>query len=161
MIGAMQIREANTEDAVEACRILRRSITELCRLDHEDNPSVLERWLSNKTPDNVRAWIVHPDNYVAVATGDTEIVGVGAITSTGEITLNYVSPNARFTGVSKAILRRLEAKALELGNSTCALASTKTAQRFYLSAGYEQQGLPTVMGVLTSYRMAKQLAPGG
>jgi len=157
----MQIREANTEDAVEACQILRRSIAELCRLDHEDNPAVLEQWLGNKTPDNVRAWIAHPHNYFIVATEGTEILGIGAVTSSGEITLNYVSPVARFSGVSKATLKRLEAKALELGNSACTLASTKTAQRFYLAAGYQHQRLPTVMGALTSYPMAKQLDRGG
>ena len=158
--SAMQIREAQIEDAVEACQILRRSIVELCRADHQDDPGALEKWLNNKTPDNVRSWIAHPDSYVFVATEDTTIVGVGAVTSSGEITLNYVSPDARFQGVSKALLNQLETKALELGNGVCALTSTETARRFYLSAGYGEQSSPSAGGGTgSSYRMARQLSP--
>lgn len=36
------------------------------------------------------------------------ILGVGAVTDKGEITLNYVSPDARFRGVSRALLGALE-----------------------------------------------------
>jgi GNAT superfamily N-acetyltransferase len=156
----MQIRAATIEDAVEARAMLRRSITELCHADHHDDSSILEKWLSNKTPDNVRSWIANPNTYFAIATDGATIVGVGAVTSSGEIILNYVSPAARFRGVSKAILKWLEAKALELGNARCALTSTETARRFYLSAGYVQQGSPTFsFERITSYPMVKQLSP--
>jgi hypothetical protein len=96
----MQIREAQVEDAREACRLLQRSIAELCRDDHHDDPDVLERWLRNKTVDNVRDWIAGPQAHVFVATEGAVMVGVAAVTSRGEITLNYVSPDARFRGVS-------------------------------------------------------------
>ena len=96
--------------------------------------------------------------YVVVATEGAAIIGVGAITSSGEITLNYVSPDTRFRGVSKAILNQLEARALELGHNTCTLTSTETARRFYLSAGYVQFGPPEPsIGKGSSYRMVKQL----
>ena len=69
-----------------------------------------------------------------------------------------MSPDARFRGVSKAILNQLEARALELGNNTCALTSTETARRFYLSAGYVQFGPPEPsIGKGSSYRMVKRL----
>jgi len=158
IICSMQIREASVEDAVEACQVVRRAIAELCHADHQDDPVVLEKWLSNNTSNNMRSWIADPDSYVVVATEGAAIIGVGAITSSGEITLNYVSPDARFRGVSKAILNQLEARALELGNNTCALTSTETARRFYLSAGYVQFGPPEPgMGKGSSYRMVKQL----
>ena len=154
----MQIRQASVEDAVEACQIVRRSIAELCHADHQDDPIVLEKWLSNNTTHNMRSWIADPDSYVVVATEGAAIIGVGAITSSGEITLNYVSPDARFRGVSKAILKQLEARAFELGHNTCALTSTETARRFYLSAGYVQFGPPEPsIGKGSSYRMVKQL----
>jgi GNAT superfamily N-acetyltransferase len=154
----MQVHPARIEDAVEACKILRRSISELCQADHQDDPRNLEAWLSNKTADNVRSWIANPNTYVVIATEDTTIIGVGAVTCSGEIILNYVSPTARFRGVSKTILRWLEARALELGNASCAVTSTETARRFYLSAGYVQQGSPTVnFGRITGYPMVKQL----
>jgi GNAT superfamily N-acetyltransferase len=154
----MEIRAANEDDAVEACRILRRSITELCQADHNDDPAVVATWLQNKTPENIRSWINHPASYVVVATDSMRIIGVGAITSSSEITLNYVSPDARFQGISKAILQRLEARARELGNTTCTLTSTETAFRFYQSAGYVQHGPPVAsIGRGSSYRMVKQL----
>src|SRR5262249_18892822 len=91
-----------------------------------------------------------------VATDGDAILGVACVTSCGEVTLNYVSPDVRFRGVSKALLQRLEAKAAELGNDRCALTSTGTARLFCLSAGYEEQGLPK-SGFFTnsSCRMAK------
>ena len=154
----MQIREASVEDAVEASQVVRRSIAELCHADHQNDPIVLVKWLSNNTSHNMRSWIADPDSYVVVATEGAAIIGVGAITSSGEITLNYMSPDARFRGVSKAILNQLEAKALELGNNACALTSTETAGRFYLSAGYGQFGPPEPsIGKGSSYRMVKQL----
>ena len=154
----MEIRAANEDDAVEACRILRRSITELCQADHDDDPAVVANWLQNKTPENVRSWISHPASYVVVATDTMRIIGVGAITSSSEITLNYVSPDARFQGISKAILQRLEARAREQGNTTCTLTSTETAYRFYQSGGYVQHGPPAAgIGRGSSYRMVKHL----
>lgn len=156
----MEIREASVEDAVEACHVVRRSIAELCHADHRDDPAVLEKWLSNNTSRTMRSWIADPDTYVIVATEGAAIIGVGAVTSSGEITLNYVSPDTRFRGVSKAVLKRLEARALERGNSSCTLTSTETARRFYLSAGYAQSGPPEPgIGTGSSYRMVKKLSP--
>jgi N-acetylglutamate synthase-like GNAT family acetyltransferase len=157
--GCMQIREATADDAEEACEVLRRSITELCNADHMGDSVALADWLSNKTPANVRAWVARADNHVFVATERNAIVAVGAVTSSGEITLNYVSPDARFAGVSKALMNRLEAKARELGNHTCTLTSTETARRFYLSAGYEQQSSSrNPLAMSSSYLMIKQLS---
>src|SRR5215216_3507885 len=156
---AMQVRQAKVEDADEACAVLRRSIAELCQADHRDDPHTLGAWLSNKTADNVSSWIVGPTTHVVVAIEGAAIIGVGAITSSGEITLNYVSPAARFRGVSKAVLKWLEAKALELGNVRCTLKSTKTARRFYLSSGYVQQGSPTgSFARITCYPMVKEFS---
>ena len=50
----------------------------------------------NKTLEIVGSWIIKPGNSVLVAFADESIVGVGAVTDAGEITLNYVSPDARF-----------------------------------------------------------------
>jgi GNAT superfamily N-acetyltransferase len=154
----MKIRAAIPADAAEACEVLRRSITELCEADHHNDPAILQKWLANKTPDNVAAWIDNPQGHMFVALDGERIVGVGAVNLAGEITLNYVSPDARFRGVSKALLARLEATASNLGLSRCTLTSTTTARLFYLSAGYSDDGLPA-SGFFTgeSRRMAKTL----
>lgn len=155
----MQIRDAHIEDAVAACDVLRRSITELCSRDHHDDPAILQRWLANKTPENVTAWIGKVDSHVLVATEAGAILAVGAVTERGEITLNYVSPEARFRGVSRALLAQLEARAAGLGNDVCTLTSTETARGFYLSAGYVEQGPPKGnFGTSAGYPMAKRLS---
>src|SRR5580704_17458920 len=104
----MKIPDAIPEDALAACQVMRRSIAELCAADHKGDPAILQRWLSNKTPEIFKSWI-RPDNSLLVAVEDDGILAVGAVTDAGEITLNYVSPDARFRGVSGALLDALEA----------------------------------------------------
>jgi GNAT superfamily N-acetyltransferase len=108
----MKIRDAVPEDAPAACQVMRRSIAELCVADHYRNQVILERWLSNKTPEIFHSWI-KPDNALLVAVKDDRILAVGCVTDAGEITLNYVSPDARFRGVSSALLAALEDSARE------------------------------------------------
>jgi len=154
----MIVREAVPEDADEACAILRRSITELCHADHGGDAANLEPWLANKTPGNVRAWINAPQASVFVASDGKALLGVSAITDSGHVTLNYVAPEARFRGVSRLLLRRLEDRARELGIATCRLKSTETAHKFYLSAGYRDAAPPEQgPGRVRCYPMSKPL----
>lgn len=132
----MEIRKAKLSDAIEASAVLRRSITELCQADHGGDPAKIAAWTANKTPDEWGTWLQQSDVAIYVAVLRNRIAGVGAVTSSGEIRLNYVSPEARHSGVSKALLARLEKDALALGNVRCTLQSTKTAYRFYLASGY-------------------------
>ena len=128
------------EDADAACRVLRRSIAELCHADHRNDPAILSRWLGNKTPEFFMSWIKQPDNSLLVAVEDGSVVAVGSVTDGGKINLNYVSPDARFRGVSRALLGALEARASERGSRRCTLFSTETARRFYLASGYSEEG---------------------
>jgi GNAT superfamily N-acetyltransferase len=156
----MQIRDAREEDAVAACNVVRRSITELCHADYEGDSTTLALWLANKTPDNMRRWIAGPESHVLVATESGEVVGVGALQSSGKIMLNYVSPDARFRGVSKALIGQLEAKAARLGIRECTLESTATARRLYRALGYRHTGPPRPgFGISPCYPMAKQICP--
>lgn len=158
----MLIRRAHPNDAVEACEVMRRSITELCGADHHDDPATLRRWLANKQPDVVKGWIEDQGNTVLVALEDEAILCVGAVKNDGEITLNYVSPDARFRGVSRAMLAQLEKVACDLGNETCHLISTEAARRLYLSAGYEEVGMPEgKFGTTSSYPMLKRFGAEG
>jgi GNAT superfamily N-acetyltransferase len=153
----MEVRNAVPEDAPAACEVMRRSIAELCVADHRNEPAILERWLSNKTPEIFKSWI-RPDNSLLVATVDDSILAVGSITDAGEITLNYVSPDARFRGVSTAILNALETRAIERGNMRCTLTSTETARRFYLARGYSADGTAVGnFGTTFGYPMSRWL----
>ena len=155
----MEIRRARIADAEAICAVHRRSIVELCTADHRNDPAILDAWLASKTPENVRRWIERPDNNLFVATERDAILAVGCVTDAGEITLNYVSPDARFRGVSKAMLAALEATARERGAERCTLVSTETARRFYRSAGYiEAPPQASRFGDKASYPMTKSLA---
>jgi hypothetical protein len=56
------------------------------------------------------------------------------------------------------LLRALEARAAERGNSRCTLASTATAHRFYQSAGFVDDGMPTgKLGTRSGYPMSKEI----
>ena len=152
----MEVRKADPEDADEACGIVRRSIAELCRADHQDDNATISGWLGNKTPDNFRRWVAQ--TFVCVAIEQDRIIGVGAMTAAGEITLNYVSPDARFRGVSKALLQCLERNAIGLGLEALTLQSTLTALPFYGSAGFRMAGPPTKgFGVTFGHPMIKRL----
>ena len=51
----MEIRVARTEDAEQACMVLRRSIQELCHADHNGDAARLEHRTGNSTP-GVLGW---------------------------------------------------------------------------------------------------------
>ena len=154
----IELRDAVPEDAPAACEVMRRSISELCSADHLNDAVILGRWLANKTPEIVGSWIIKPGNSVLVAVDGDGIVAVGSVTDAGEIDLNYVSPDERFRGVSRAMVTALEARALERGADRCTLLSTETAHRFYRSAGYVEDGAPLgKFGTASSYPMSKRL----
>jgi GNAT superfamily N-acetyltransferase len=154
----MRIRDAVPQDAFAACEVMRRSITELCVPDHRNNHAILGRWLSNKRPEIFRSWI-RPGNSVLVAVDNNRVLAVGCITDDGEITLNYVSPDARFRGVSTTLLAELEMRAIERGNTMCRLESTETAHRFYRARGYSETGpAGHKFGTRSGYPMSKTLA---
>ena len=64
-------------------------------------------------------------------------MGLGTLSGGGEIMLLYVLPEARFQGVSTALLARMEEQTRALHREICSLTSSLTARRFFLSRGYE------------------------
>ncbi|MGJ4931936.1 GNAT family N-acetyltransferase [Bradyrhizobium sp. HKCCYLS2038] len=154
----MMIREATPDDAAAACAVLRASIIELCAADHRGNPDILARWLANKTPEIVATWADGQGRSLLVAVEEGAILAVGGLAFPGEITANYVSPLARFRGVSSAMVTELERRARALGAREIALLSTETAHRFYLARGYVDVGVPAgKFGTAASYPMRKPL----
>lgn len=154
----MHIRDATIDDAKAACLVMRRSIAELCIADHCNDPAILGRWLGNKTPEIFASWLRQTGNNVLVASENDVLLAVGAVTDAGEITLNYVSPDAQLRGVSRALLRAMETRASERGQTRCTLNSTETALRFYRSNGYTTDG-PAAghFGTTSGHPMSKTL----
>jgi N-acetylglutamate synthase-like GNAT family acetyltransferase len=155
----MLVRIAKPDDAATASMVLCRSIAELCDADHRGDQSTLFRWLANKTAENVKTWIEAVNQQLVVAEESGDIVGVGAASAAGEILLNYVSPDARFRGVSKAILLHLESYVLAQGSKKSFLSGTRTAHPFYLAVGYEDAREPEVWAGMSAQPMVKWLSP--
>ncbi len=134
------VRRASSGDAAEAALLLRRSIVELCAADHRGEPALVSGWIENKTEENVLRWIGDPAGAVFVAEVGGKLAGVGMVRTDGEVLLNYVHPEARFRGVSGALMDALEAEARAAGRGVCRLESTATARRFYERRGYVASG---------------------
>jgi GNAT superfamily N-acetyltransferase len=136
----IEIRTATPDDASDACRVLRRSITECCLADHGGQPEVLNGWLGNKTPDNVASWIASPSNHMLVALRDGELVGVALLTQAGKLSLCYLLPEALHAGIGKALLHSVEAQARGWGISMLRLHSTAAGRDFFARNGYVLAG---------------------
>jgi GNAT superfamily N-acetyltransferase len=132
----MEIRKATHADAQEGIQVLLRSIIELCTADHDGDEEAIAAWIANKTPQMWMSWTDQEATELFVAVDAGSIVGVGMLGRTGEIMLNYVSPDARWRGVSKALLAHMENEARTKHVLRCTLESTKTARAFYEAAGY-------------------------
>lgn len=154
------IRRAVIGDAGDVCYVVRRSIIELCTLDHHDDEAAVAAWVANKTPANFEGCISTSGNVALVAQAGADIIGFALLLPDATVALLYVLPEARFSGVSEALLAALEKAALADGMSELRLASTETARGFYLRHGYIPAGEASVeFGWIPSYPMSKRLAP--
>jgi GNAT superfamily N-acetyltransferase len=152
------VRRALRSDASAACEVVRRSIVELCYDDHGGDESTLTEWLANKTPANFEEWIASERHAAFVAERDRVIIGFGLLDLQGTIALLYVSPDARFSGVSKALLAALEREAIAAGIGVLKLESSITALRFYTRAGYSSTGCSAKgFGITNCQPMSRQL----
>lgn len=153
----MIVRDATAPDAPAIASVLRRSIEQLCREDHQGLAERIEPWLRNKTAAIVESWIAARGTRIVVADAANAILGVGGASDKGEILLNYVAPDARFRGVSKTVLTALETWLTSKGTDACRLDSTATARRFYLDRGYQEVGQAAWHGGMIAHHMQKKL----
>ncbi len=154
------VRRADPRDAQAATDVLRRSITELCVLDHRGDADTLGKWLANKTPQNFLSWLASDDNFCVVAEADSQVVGVGLLHRGGEIRLCYLAPGAQRKGIGKAIYVALEEQAKAWGLRTLRLESTVSARQFYERQGFRSAGIVTPgFGISHCHPYEKQLQP--
>ncbi len=155
---SLTIRQARSSDADSAVVALRSSIIILCMADHQNDYETLEHWLRNKNPETFQSWLKEPKNYTIVACFDDEVTGVGLITTDGDLNLCYVKPGNQRSGIGRAIVQELEAKAKDWGLSTINLISTFAARSFYESQGYRLLDAGNhSYGVIVDYYYAKHL----
>jgi predicted N-acetyltransferase YhbS len=154
------IRSADTGDATAACEVMRRSITEVCAPDYDDDQDVISGWLSNKTKENVSNWIRSSRTYSVVGCNQQgEIVGFSAIALTGEILLNYLLPEALHKGLGKLMLEAMEREVISKGVEEIVVVSSITAKPFYERNGYVKNGEPVMVGNLEGdFPLVKKLS---
>ena len=153
----IRIRPANKQDAAECSRILCASIKQLCIKDHQGDPKIVSRWLSNKDSGSLSRWISDAQSTMYVAECGGVACGVGAISRDGEVMLNYVCPKYQFQGVSKAMLSELETSLRADGVKSARLNSTVTAHRFYKGLGWVDSGEPETWLGMKNHPMTKLL----
>jgi ribosomal protein S18 acetylase RimI-like enzyme len=158
---AIIVREASPEDALLACEVLRRSIRELCAVDHKNDEKALAEWLENKTADNVRRWLASPSTYGVVAERDGTVCGFAMVGKDGTISLCYVLPDVHHSGAGKKMLAELEAQAARWKLTSLGVESTLTAKPFYERNGYVSTGESVpVKGSHGGYSLQKVLGGG-
>ena len=155
----MKVREAVVSEANRCSEVLCASIRELCVLDHKGDEEIISQWIANKTPETLRSWILSSRTTIYVAEVDGEIAGVGAVSDGSEVTLNYVSPNHRYLGVSQTILKKLERALRDRDLNVAYLTSTQTAHEFYRKAGWYDVGEPELWLGIKGFPMEKAFFP--
>lgn len=154
---SVRIRPAETKDIPQISRVLIASITQLCAADHNNDAASLAAWTRNKSVPGVAAMLSNTEVLLRVAERDGTVVAVGAVNRSGEVTLNYVAPEARFAVISKALLAQLETELVTLGFDEGRLEATQTARRFYEKAGWLAEGPQATCRVVNGYPMRKRL----
>jgi GNAT superfamily N-acetyltransferase len=127
------IRPAVPEDAAAMTALRAASIRQLCSADHRDDPVEIADWIG--PPDKFSRLLAMPTMTMVVAEVDGVMAGLGGFFG-DTITLNYVHPDHRFQGVSKAIMADLEARLRASGVNQGRLNTTATALPFYRSIGW-------------------------
>lgn len=154
-----KVREAMPSDSANACEVLRRSISEICSLDY-NNQSVIEKWLLNKTESNVKVWIISENSYSVVCTDDDLVVGFGIITLDGEILLIYLVHEALHKGNGKLMLETMEHRVISEGIEEIYTVSSITAKPFYERNGYTENGEPLLVGnIKGDFPLIKKVSP--
>jgi GNAT superfamily N-acetyltransferase len=155
-----QIIPADQIHVDDICHVLITSINELCAPDYDQDPTVIKEWLSNKTPENVSAWISASNNHSHIAVADENIVaGFSLINTNGEILLIYVLPEYLNKGMGKALLDKMEFTAQNLGLTTITTKSTITAKPFYERNGFLEDGEPIyVKEILGEFPLKKNIS---
>lgn len=152
----LHLKTLTGNDAEAACAVVRRSITECCAGDHQNNTATIDAWLTNKTPDNFRVWLSSLDAIALGAYLDCSLVGV-ALVSGSTLALCYVVPEVLHRGVGKRLLSEAEVRAVSAGIKVLDLESTRTADSFYRRNGFLPEGPVQSWAGLEAQPMCKRL----
>ena len=128
----IKIRIATEFDASNISHILCESIRHLCILDHHNDENMINAWIQNKSPQNVRLWVTEESNITIVNSCRQNVLnGVCMSSRQGEILLLYVDPQFVNQGIGSNLLSELEIILHGLGIFHVSLDSTQSAFDFY------------------------------
>ena len=155
------VRRARQDD----CRSIMRTHTGAVRTipAYHYTPEEIEAWAIPRKLESYQQAVDHKEFYVA-AEGE-DIVGFGVLDQNeGVVEAVYVSPEVKGKGLGLMLLRKLEARARELGLDMLRLNASLNAVGFYKRAGYVAQAeskYRLASGVeIRCVPMAKELKPG-
>lgn len=157
MSEAPIIRPATRADIPGMCRVLVRSITELCAADHKNDPKHLASWTENKTPEGLSTWFDNPQFEMRLSLAGEKIAAVGGFSISGRIEILYVDPDARGGGHSTSLLRAMERELAQRGVTVAELTSTNTALAFYKKHGWRVVGDPVSCHTVSGHPLQKNL----
>ena len=120
--------------------MVRRSITELCVADHQNDATTLAEWLANKNPEVFVKWLASPNNFCLVAEENDHLLGVGMLLRNGYVSLLYLLPGVQRRGIGKAIYLGMEQQAKHWGLRKLTTESTASACAFYERMGFKSTG---------------------
>ena len=124
----LTIRPATINEAAAIAALIRASITELCIEDHAGDHATIDKWLENKTEDEIRNWLACQDRAIYLAYAENTIAAAGCHNTRGIVLMNYIAPSHRMRGISSAMLAHLEDRMRKSGLSESRLVSTATAR---------------------------------
>lgn len=118
------------------------SIRDLCSADHHNDPAAIASWIGDGSPDKFIRLFQDAHVTLMVAEIDDELAGLAGLAG-DRVTLNYVRPQFRLRGVSKALMLTLERTMRDADVTVGYLVSTATALRFYRAIGWVDAGVGT------------------
>jgi len=120
------IRKFKSDDAAEVSKLICRSLTLVNSKDYsEENIRFMTEHFSAQTVAELAE-----KRYMLVALEDAKIVGTGSLCNDHVYTL-FVDPDQQGKGIGKALMRELEALAVNKGIAVLRVPSSLTALRFY------------------------------
>ncbi|MFT4021901.1 MAG: GNAT family N-acetyltransferase [Acinetobacter sp.] len=148
------ILSATRNDVKNIVHVITLSI-QACTLDHQENPEIIQKWLSNKTVENISIWM--KNSFAFIYKKEGEVIGFILLSKAGVLLLNYILPDQQGVGIGSALLNQVIDTAKEKSIQKIALESTLTAKEFYLSKKFKIIEEIYENNQLVAYRMEREL----
>lgn len=149
---------AKPQDAEAIAHVIQTSI-KACVADHHNDPQVIQDCLSNKTADNLKAWLQH--KYAVSVKQDDQVIGFLLLSPKGELLLNYLLPSHFHQDLGKQMLKSAIDHAKAENIAQIYLESTKTAKDFYQRNGFVITDEVVENGEVMAFNMVLDLAKIG